>query len=90
VIDSGCAAASAILVRDCDRHAGKSSSKSSSCSGVRVAPSVEPTVDDVVAHFGEIRGEGTAANELDGEALVWGLQSFAPRLKPLLALQNRG
>ena len=51
--------------------------------------SIEPTVDDVVAHFGEIRGEGSATNELDGEALVWGLQSFAPRLKPLLALQNR-
>jgi hypothetical protein len=45
-------------------------------------------VDDVVAHFGEIRGEGTVSNELDGEALVWGLQSFAPRLKPLVALQN--
>jgi NAD(P)-dependent dehydrogenase (short-subunit alcohol dehydrogenase family) len=51
---------------------------------------VEPTVDDVVAHFGEIRGEGTVANELDGEALVWGLQSFAPRLKPLFAAQNGG
>jgi NAD(P)-dependent dehydrogenase (short-subunit alcohol dehydrogenase family) len=51
---------------------------------------VEPTVDDVVAHFGEIRGEGTVTNELDGEALVWGLQSFAPRLKPLLASQNPG
>ncbi len=45
-------------------------------------------VDDVVAHFSEIRGEGTISNELDGEALVWGLQSFAPRLKPLVALQN--
>jgi len=41
-----------------------------------------------VAHFGEIRGEGTVTNELDGEALVWGLQSFAPRLKPLLAVQT--
>jgi hypothetical protein len=51
---------------------------------------VEPTVDDVVAHFGDIRGKGTVTNELDGEALVWGLQSFAPRLKPLLVLQNRG
>jgi hypothetical protein len=47
---------------------------------------VVPTVDDVVAHFGEIRGKGTVTNELDGEALVWGLQSFAPRLKPLVAL----
>ena len=51
---------------------------------------VEPTVDDVVAHFSEIRGEGTVANELDGEALVWGLQAFAPRLKPLVAVQNGG
>ncbi len=49
---------------------------------------VEPTVDGVVAHFSEIRGEGTVTNELDGEALVWGLQSFAPRLKPLFAAQN--
>jgi hypothetical protein len=51
---------------------------------------VEPTVDDVVARFGAIRGNGTVTNELDGEALVWGLQSFAPRLKPLVALQNGG
>jgi NAD(P)-dependent dehydrogenase (short-subunit alcohol dehydrogenase family) len=50
----------------------------------------EPTVDDVVAHFGEIRGHGTVANELDGEALVWGLQSFAPRLKPLVGLPDGG
>jgi NAD(P)-dependent dehydrogenase (short-subunit alcohol dehydrogenase family) len=51
---------------------------------------VEPTLDDVVAHFGEIRGEGTVMNELDGEALVWGLQSFAPRLQPLVAIQHGG
>jgi NAD(P)-dependent dehydrogenase (short-subunit alcohol dehydrogenase family) len=51
---------------------------------------VEPTVDDVVAHFSEIRGEASVTNELDGEALVWGLRSFAPRLKPLVALQNGG
>ena len=36
------------------------------------------------AHFDEIRGAGTVPNEVDGEALVWGLQSFAPRLLPLV------
>jgi hypothetical protein len=41
---------------------------------------IQPSVDDVLAHFGEIRGEGTIANELDGDALVWGLRSLAPRL----------
>jgi NAD(P)-dependent dehydrogenase (short-subunit alcohol dehydrogenase family) len=46
---------------------------------------IQPTVDDVVAHFGEIRGDGTITNELDGEALVWGLRSFAPRLQPLIS-----
>jgi len=51
---------------------------------------LEPTVDDVVAHFGEIRGEGAVPNELDGEALVWGLRSFAPRLNPLLATPTGG
>ena len=40
--------------------------------------------EDVVAHFDEIRGAGTVPNEVDGEALVWALQSFAPRLLPLL------
>ena len=45
---------------------------------------LEPTVEDVVAHFDEIRGAGTVPNEVDGEALVWGLQSFAPRLLPLV------
>jgi NAD(P)-dependent dehydrogenase (short-subunit alcohol dehydrogenase family) len=40
----------------------------------------EPTVEDVVTQFSEIRGAGTVSNEVDGEALVWGLQSFAPRL----------
>ncbi len=40
--------------------------------------------EDVVAHFDEIRGAGTVPNEVDGEALVWGLQSFAPRLLPLV------
>jgi NAD(P)-dependent dehydrogenase (short-subunit alcohol dehydrogenase family) len=39
-----------------------------------------PTVDDVVSRFDEIRGAGTVPNEVDGEALVWGLQSFAGRL----------
>jgi hypothetical protein len=51
---------------------------------------IQPSVDDVLAHFGEIRGEGTIANELDGDALVWGLRSLAPRLQPLVAIQNRG
>jgi len=41
---------------------------------------LEPTVEDVVTRFDEIRGAGTVPNEVDGEALVWGLQSFAPRL----------
>ena len=45
---------------------------------------LEPTIEDVVAHFDEIRGAGTVSNEVDGEALVWGLQSFAPRLLPLV------
>ena len=45
---------------------------------------LEPAVEDVVAHFDEIRGAGTIPNEVDGEALVWGLQSFAPRLLPLV------
>ena len=45
---------------------------------------LEPTVEDVVAHFDEIRGAGTIPNEVDGEALVWGLQSFAPHLLPLV------
>ncbi len=45
---------------------------------------LEPTVEDVVANFDEIRGAGTVPNEVDGEALVWGLQSFAPRLLPLV------
>jgi NAD(P)-dependent dehydrogenase (short-subunit alcohol dehydrogenase family) len=49
---------------------------------------LEPTVDDVVAHFAEIRGAGAIPNELDGEALVWGLRSFAPRLNPLVALKS--
>jgi NAD(P)-dependent dehydrogenase (short-subunit alcohol dehydrogenase family) len=41
-----------------------------------------PTVDDVVAGFGEIRGE-TLHNELSGEAMAWGMKEFAP---PLTAL----
>ena len=45
---------------------------------------LEPTVEDVAANFDEIRGAGTVPNEVDGEALVWGLQSFAPRLLPLV------
>ncbi len=40
----------------------------------------EPTVEDVVSRFDEIRGAATVPNEVDGEALVWGLESFAPRL----------
>ena len=45
---------------------------------------VEPTAEDVVENFDEIRGAGTVPNEVDDEALVWGLQSFAPRLLPLV------
>ena len=45
---------------------------------------LEPSVEDVVTNFDEIRGAGTVHNEVDGEALVWGLQSFAPRLQPLV------
>lgn len=40
----------------------------------------QPTVEDVVANFAEIRGAGAVPNEVDGEALIWGLQSFAARL----------
>jgi hypothetical protein len=43
----------------------------------------QPTVEDVVARFDEIRGAGAVRNEVDGEALVLGLQSLAPRLSPL-------
>ena len=50
---------------------------------------VEPTVDDVVGHFSAIRGAGTVTKN-GPRALVWGLQSFAPRLKPLFAAQNGG
>jgi hypothetical protein len=46
---------------------------------------LEPTVEDVVTRFDEIRGAGTVPNEVDGEALVWarsrslrGCQDSAP------------
>jgi len=42
--------------------------------------SLEPTIEDVVTRFDEIRGAGTVPNEVDGDALVSGLQSFVPRL----------
>lgn len=44
-----------------------------------------PTVDDVVLNFEEIRGVGTAPNEVDGEAMVWGAGAFGPKLDPLVA-----
>jgi NAD(P)-dependent dehydrogenase (short-subunit alcohol dehydrogenase family) len=41
-----------------------------------------PTVDDVVGGWDAIRG-GTVPNELDGEALAWGVRAYTPRLAVL-------
>jgi hypothetical protein len=41
-----------------------------------------------VRHFDETRSAGSISNEVDGEALVRGVQSFAPRLQLLVALQT--
>ncbi len=51
--------------------------------GATVGPN--PSVDDVVEHWEQIRGVGSLPNELDGEALVWGSRAFGPKLEPLAA-----
>jgi NAD(P)-dependent dehydrogenase (short-subunit alcohol dehydrogenase family) len=56
--------------------------------GATVGP--YPTLDDVVAHWGHIRGTGSLPNELDGEALVWGSRAFGPKLEPLAAQLRTG
>jgi NAD(P)-dependent dehydrogenase (short-subunit alcohol dehydrogenase family) len=43
-----------------------------------------PRVEDVAGNWDRIRG-GSPANELDGEAMAWGVRAYARRLKTLAA-----
>jgi NAD(P)-dependent dehydrogenase (short-subunit alcohol dehydrogenase family) len=43
-----------------------------------------PTVEDVASNWGEIR-DTSLPNELDGEAMAWGVQAYSTRLKALAA-----
>lgn len=43
-----------------------------------------PSVEDIAANWEPIR-DGSLPNELDGEAMVWGVQAYSARLKDLAA-----
>ena len=49
-----------------------------------------PSVEDVVGNWDRIRG-GSLPNELDGEAMAWGVKAYSARLRELAAqLQTAG
>jgi NAD(P)-dependent dehydrogenase (short-subunit alcohol dehydrogenase family) len=49
-----------------------------------------PKVEDIANNWGDIRG-GSLPDELDGEAMVWGVQAYSTRLQDLAAqLQTSG
>lgn len=43
-----------------------------------------PTVEDIAANWQEIR-DGSVPNELDGEAMAWGVKAYSKRLQGLAA-----
>jgi hypothetical protein len=49
-----------------------------------------PSVEDVACNWDRIRG-GSLPNELDGEAMAWGVKAYSDRLRELAAqLQTAG